>query len=218
VLRVIAISGLLVGFAPADMARGATWLRPVSGRIVGTFSLSPADPYAAGQRRGIVLSATPGEAVRSACPGRVAFAGPVGRAGPTVSVRCGALRATYQGLEDIGIEEGEAVGAGQAIGRAAETGALHLGARRGPAYVDPATLLAEAVPRLGPAPLPRRVPPSAVPRRPGRHRARRPPTTAPATPLLAWLGLALVAVSAPVGGLARQRRRRIARRAASATA
>lgn len=191
VLRVIAISALLTGLAPG-VARGA-WHRPVPGPVLASFSFSPAAPYAAGQRRGIVLSARPGEPVRAACAGRVAFAGTVGRSGPTISVRCDALRATYQGIAAIGVEEGAAVRRGETIAQVGPEGALRLGARTGPnRYVDPATLLADPDPPLGPAPSgtrhrPAPAPP-VLPRAVPRPRALpMPPTPAP---ILAWAGLA----------------------------
>ncbi|MEO6496744.1 MAG: peptidoglycan DD-metalloendopeptidase family protein [Solirubrobacteraceae bacterium] len=231
-LRVIVISVLLVGLTPG-VARGTVWQWPVSGRIVGTFSFSPADPYAAGQRRGIVIAAVPGAPVRSACAGRVVFAGAVGRAGPTVSVQCGSLRATYQGLAGLRVAPVESVGAGEPIAHVGAAGMLHLGARAGPgAYVDPTTLLADPGPSLGPAPrAPRRRPAAPGARRhiappslralPRLGFAPRPsPSPAPAAPPLAWLGLALLIGATPFGALVRGRvrRRRAAREAVPSAA
>ncbi|MCW2989984.1 MAG: hypothetical protein JWM73_578 [Solirubrobacterales bacterium] len=217
VLRAIAISVLLLGLVPG-VARGA-WLRPVPGPVVRAFSFSPAERFAARRHRGIVLAARPGAPVRAACPGVVAFAGSVGRAGPTISVRCGPLRATYQGLAEIDIEEGQTVGAGATIAHVGRAGGLRLGARRGPAaYVDPATLFADRRLPLGPAPRTPRAPrwpspdpPPSPPLRPASPRPAR-------TPLLAWLGLGLLAGATPVGALARRRsRRRRSVRGAAAT-
>ncbi|MFL5845881.1 MAG: peptidoglycan DD-metalloendopeptidase family protein [Solirubrobacteraceae bacterium] len=189
------------------MARSA-WLRPVPGATVEAFSYSRADRFAAGQRRGIVLAAAPGQPVLAACSGRVVFSGSVGRAGPTTSVQCGALRATYQGITNSGIEEGTTVRAGDVIARAGPAGAIHLGARTAPGhYVDPATLFARPAPPLGPAPTSRR------PRRPdppplavlGRQPTRTPTTTAPTPPAL-WLALVLAA--AALGPITVRRRSR----------
>ncbi|MEJ7784030.1 MAG: peptidoglycan DD-metalloendopeptidase family protein [Solirubrobacteraceae bacterium] len=223
-LRAIAISALLVGLTPG-VARGTAWQWPVSGRIVGTFSFSPADPYAAGQRRGIVIAAVPGAPVRSACAGRVAFAGAVGRAGPTVSVQCGALRATYQGLAELRVAPVEPIGAGEPIAHVGAAGMLHLGARAGPgAYVDPSTLLADPGPSLGPAPRAarrrpaapgalRRISPPSLRALPRPGSAPRPvPSPDPVAPPLAWLGLVVLFGSMPFGALVRGRVRR--RRAA----
>ena len=225
-LRVIALSALLTGLAPA-VTRGASWHRPVSGRIVGTFSFAPAAPYAAGQRRGIAIAAPPGASVRAACGGRVMFAGAVGRAGPTVSVSCGGLRATYQGIAGIAVDEGDVVAPDAPLARVGAHGVLRLGARAGRGrYVDPETLFADRQPPLGPAP------PSP------RHRRWRPRTPSPplgdplripaarpvtgpaavpaAAPPAAWLGLGVLAAVLPVGGVVQSTRRRRAKRRAVA--
>lgn len=218
-LRVLAVSALLTGLVPG-VARGTPWHRPVSGRIVGAFSFSPGAPYAAGRHRGIVLAAAPGTPVASACAGTVAFAGSVGRAGPTLSVRCGKLRATYQGLSEITVGAGQTVARGAPVGRVAEDG-LRLGARTaGRSYVDPAALFAAAPPGLGPAPAgirrnrPRRPPrPAAAPARP----APAAPAPQPArTPAPVWIALAVVLAALPTGGLLRRTGRRRAVAAARA--
>jgi hypothetical protein len=226
-LRAIAIAALLAALIPG-VARGAPWRWPVRGRVVGSFALSPDALYAAGQRRGIAIRAAPGSPVVSACAGRVAFAGSVGRAGPTLSVRCGALRATYQGLRAITLRHGAIVLPGAPVGVVGAAGVLHLGARvergaRGPLrYIDPARLLGDPA---------RRLPPLGRAPRPGSRRSRptephpvllppplvirdRGPARPPArAPTLAWLGLGLLAAATPVGALTRRRRRqrRIAR-------
>jgi murein DD-endopeptidase MepM/ murein hydrolase activator NlpD len=61
----------------AEDARGAQpdWRMPLrEAEVKERFLLTPASPYAAGQRRGVDLAARPGAAVRSACTGRVSFA------------------------------------------------------------------------------------------------------------------------------------------------
>src|SRR3954452_29897 len=131
----------LVALAPGGARGRSSWSWPVRGRVVGSFSLSAADPYASGQHRGIAIAAAPGSAVRSACSGRVAFAGSVGRAGPTLSVDCGALRATYQGLAGIAVRRDQDVRAGDAVATLGAHGVLRLGARAGRQYEDPAALL-----------------------------------------------------------------------------
>lgn len=229
-LRAIVITALVAALTPG-VARGASWRWPVRGRVVGTVLLSPDDPYAAGQRRGIRIAARPGAEVGSACSGRIVFAGPVGRAGPTVSVACGTLRATYQGLGRLRVSAGEVVLATEALGDLDAAGVLRLGARRAradraglPRYVDPLALLRERPPVLGPlGPAPRTRPsdpssrPDAPARRPaprGGPLARPAPAAAPSrpAPLGAWLGLALLGALLPIGScwhvrLARGRRR-----------
>lgn len=207
VLRVVVISALLTGLIPAP-ARGAPWHRPVDGRIVGTFSFSPAAPYVPGQRRGIAIATDPGIPVRAVCGGPVVFAGHVGRAGPTLSVQCGRLRATYQGIQDITVAEGAVVVPGAVVARAGPSGVLRVGARvAANRYVDPAALMADERPPLGPAPRPGRRtdrrPPPPIPRpAPVPMPALAPAPAASAVPILSpavWLALtpALVLVALP---------------------
>jgi hypothetical protein len=157
----------------------------------------------------------------------VAFAGSIGRAGPTLSIDCGALRATYQGLGATFVHRGAVVIADAPVARVGPGGALHLGARMDgarvrPAYRDPRSLLRDRPPVAGPlgrAPRDggvrrreRRGPPGSAPEpsfAPGPEPAPRPaparlPSAAPApapTPLAAWVGLALLAAAVPVGSV-----------------
>lgn len=199
---------------PREPAPAAPWHWPVRARVAGSFHLTPRTPYARGQRRGLDLLAAPGATVRAACPGRVTFAGPLPDAGLALTVRCGALAATYLHLAVLTAQRGDRVTRGARLGTLASDGRLRLGARHATdrhGYLDPLTLLRDphtnAPPLLGPAPRP--------------HRARRPPAprpapdrprTAPARPAprqLPWPAypaLALIATALPVGGLIRRRR------------
>jgi Peptidase family M23 len=205
----------------------ADWRWPLHGPVVGHFRVTPRAPFARGQRRGIDLAAAPGSAVRAACAGRVTFRGALPRLGLAISVRCGALVATYLRLGTVVVRRGAVVAPGQPLGTLGPAGALRLGARRAAdrrGYLDPLTLLGDPTPpSLGPAPLPRR---SRRPRgpRPGRPRPARPrplppppprplprrtasPAAAERLPWPAYPALALVATALPVGGLVRRRRR-----------
>jgi hypothetical protein len=173
-------------------AAARRWRPPVPGPPTRLFVLGP-DPFARGQHRGVDLDAAPGERVRSACRGRVAFAGRVAGAG-TVSVRCGPWRVTYAPLARIAVRAGARVGPGRGLGRVARASAsarrplrggeagLHLGVRRESkrfGYVDPLRFLAAAdrappppvvtarrhpfQPRAGPAPHPSRPSPGLAP-------------------------------------------------------
>jgi murein DD-endopeptidase MepM/ murein hydrolase activator NlpD len=210
---------------PGGVAGAAGWRWPLRGPVVGTFHVSPHAPFARGQRRGIDVSAAPGAVVRAACPGRVTFAGPLPRRGLAVSVRCGALLATYLGLGRLAVRAGLRVGRGADLGALGPFGRLRLGARRSGdrrGYLDPLALLADdgpAAPRLGPAPRALRLrPPSParpVPWPPG-FAAAAPRAPAPQRlPWPAYPALALVASTLPVGGLIRRRRRRRAGTAAA---
>lgn len=219
-LRAIALAVALAVLAPG-VARGSpSWSWPVRGRVVGAFLVTAGDPFAPGQRRGIAIAAAPGTTVHAACAGRVAFAGSVGRSGPTLSVRCGALQATYQGLAAIAARPGATVVAGEPVATLGERGVLRLGARVGPGdYVDPGSLLRAGrrpPSLLGRAPRgsrPRRLPGPVRVAAPRRFSLSRRPSVRPrSAPLAAWLGLAAFAAAVPVGALRRRVRPRPAGR------
>lgn len=221
--------------APAPVVAGVAggWRLPVQGDVLRLFAVG-ADRYAAGQHRGIDLAAPPGTPVHAACAGRVSFAGHVPRGGRTVSVRCGRLVATYQHLRSAAVRRGQVVAAGGpigSVGRARPRPHVHLGARlfATGAYVDPLALLSSGPgegppPATAPArrPRPRPLVPSPELRAPlpaplAPAREVRAPLPRPAPlPWPVWLGLGLVGLGLPLGGLVsvrRRRRRRIAMRA-----
>ena len=197
------------------------------------FAYAPATPFARGQHRGITIAGPAGAPVRAACGGRVTFAGALPRRRAAgVTVDCGAWTATYLRLASVAVRRGEAVAVGDRLGRLGPRG-LHLGARRTGRrwdYVDPLTLIA-GDPGTDPAPLvraPRRwigPRPLGAPARPSpspnpvplplplRWSAPAAAAARPAVPLVAWLGLALLAGALPALGLRRHRRRRRAREA-----
>lgn len=109
----------LVAASPA--AARERWLWPVRGPVIGRFELGP-DRFAAGQRRGIDIAAPLGAPVRSACPGRVSFAGTVGASGRVVAVACGSLSATYLHLGRLAVRRGHLVAAGEPVGTVGASG------------------------------------------------------------------------------------------------
>jgi hypothetical protein len=133
---------LLVAVLAPRAAAEPSWQRPVAGEVTRGFDYA-GDPFAAGRHRGVDLAAFPGEPVRSACAGRVVFAGTAGSSGPTVSVRCGAWRVAYLPLSSLAVRRGARVHRGARLGTAAAAGphaGLHVGVRREGsrwAYVDP---------------------------------------------------------------------------------
>ena len=182
------VSLFLLAWLPAAEAN-ASWTAPVPGKPTRLFDLG-ADPFTRGQHRGVDLDAAPGERIRSACGGRVVFAGRVAGAG-TVSVRCGRWRVTYAPLERIRVRLGARVGSGRGLGRMAGGEPLHLGVRRESerfGYVDPLRFLAAAD----------RAPPPVVPARAARPVPRAPPVPRPSrpspgvAPWPVWVGLALL--------------------------
>lgn len=182
--------------APVDgSAARARWIWPVHGAVVGHFALT-GDRFAAGQRRGIDIAASPYAAVRVACGGRVSFAGVVPSAGRTVTVACGSLNATYLHLGSVSVRRGSELVPGAPIGAVGREGRLRLGARvraRRFGYVDPMTLLGADPPRS---------PPAVGPRGPGGPVGRVPRVGFPAA---ARVRVRPVAVRAPaelpLGGL-----------------
>lgn len=215
-------------FAATDgpsAAAGARWRLPVAGATVtGGFSYDRAHPFRAGRRRGVDLDVWPGAAVRSACPGRVTYAGPVPWGGRGVSVRCGPLVATHLGLGRTVVRRGDLVPAGRSLGVAGPRGTVRLGARRAAdrwGWVDPLPLLGRVRGPVPPAPAirVRRAPraptapfPVAAMRRPiAAHLPR--PSPLPLTVLL-WTAVVLLALGLGVHGrLWRSRPGRAARTA-----
>jgi Peptidase family M23 len=182
---------LLLLLLPAPAAAAASWQRPVDGPVLRAF-LVRGDPYARGQHRGVDLGAPVGAGVRSACAGRVTFAGRVPGGGRTVSVRCGAMAATYQQLGTIVARAGGSIAAGAVLGTVGRSNDprtasphLHLGARVTATgrYLDPLSLLGHARPALPPIALGERGRPRAAPLGPAPAPALAQP--APLAPLAA---------------------------------
>ncbi len=185
----------LVAASPA--AARERWLWPVRGPVIGRFELGP-DRFAAGQRRGIDIAAPLGAPVRSACPGRVSFAGTVGASGRVVAVACGSLSATYLHLGRVAVRRGRLVAAGEPVGTVGASGRpreatphVSLGARvraRPHGYLDPVRLLGADPP----------VPPPALRApRPGRPRAIGPPSAPAPAPLGAPVPLEVARAAPP---------------------
>lgn len=138
VLAVALLAGAPTG-ASADPGPPTTYERPVDAAVRDPFR-APATRYGRGNR-GLEYDTDPGERVRAAAPGTVAFAGQVaGRLHVTVGHPDG-VRTTYGPLAGIapGLARGDAVEAGDVLGVAGEL--LLWTARIGAAYVDPAVLL-----------------------------------------------------------------------------
>jgi hypothetical protein len=168
--RTFVLVGGLIAFVALPPAAAEAWTWPVGGPVIGRFAYARANPFAAGQRRGIDIAAPRGTPVVAACGGRVRFAGPIGTSGRTVSTACDPYVVSYLHLDAIAVRRGARVHAGDPIGAVGSTGRRHearphvsFGVRRGRdrwGYVDPLRLL----PREGAsppdiAPLPRRGPP-----------------------------------------------------------
>ena len=110
--------------------------------VVQAFD-GPEHDYGPGHR-GMDLATQPGQPVRAAVAGTVAFAGSVAGRG-VVSLDHGAYRTTYEPVTP-GVRAGQRVGLGETIGRVGRGGhcadrCLHWGLRRGETYLDPRLLI-----------------------------------------------------------------------------
>jgi len=136
---------------PADRR----WLWPLDPvpHVVRYFE-PPSSPYGAGHR-GVDLAGDAAQQVLAIGEGTVAFAGTVADRGVVV-VDHGHLESTYQPVTSV-VQAGTVVHAGQPIGflelvhsHCAPAACLHLGVRRGDAYLDPLRLLGARPVRLKP--------------------------------------------------------------------
>ena len=149
----LALAALLVA-SPGHDQEDIRWHPPVAPvDVVGDFH-PPAQRWLPGHR-GVDLRTAPGQHVRAAGDGRVAFAGTLAGRG-VVSVDHGALRTTYEPV-DAQVAVGERVRAGETLGTVGTgTGhcgsgsCLHLGLRRGREYLNPLLILGRASARLRP--------------------------------------------------------------------
>jgi len=154
---------LLVLVAPACAHAAGDWSWPVVGEVITDYR-NGADPYAAGQHRGIDIAAELGTPVVAATGGTVTFAGVAGSSGMTVAIATadGRFDTSYLHLSEIDVRRGDTVAAGARLGAVGMTGRrsqdrahLHFGVRdagNAQAYRDPVEFL--AVP-LGPVVAPR---------------------------------------------------------------
>jgi murein DD-endopeptidase MepM/ murein hydrolase activator NlpD len=117
---------------------GCPWRQPVDAPVVDWFR-PPAHRYGPGNR-GLEYGVTPGQDVTAVAGGEVGFVGPVGGRRYIVVAHPSGIRSTYGPLDSIQVARGQSVGAGQLLGTAGQ--GLHLTARVGDRYLDPAPLLA----------------------------------------------------------------------------
>lgn len=132
--------------AAVPVAAGAPppYVPPVEAPVVDPFR-APASRYGPGNR-GLEYGTAPGTVVRAVGEGRVTFAGSVAGTLHVTVLHPDGVRTTASFLASIDVTVGQAVGQGQPIGTT--VGHLHLGARRGDAYFDPASLFAAGPPEV----------------------------------------------------------------------
>lgn len=133
------------GVSAAGDAPAASWSWPTTTRHVLTPFLAPETPYSAGHR-GIDIASVPGEEVRSPADGIVTFVGRVVDRGVLVIAHGDTLRSTLEPVTSS-LSVGDSVTRGQVVGTVEATGdhceqtCVHLGARRGDAYISPMLFL-----------------------------------------------------------------------------
>lgn len=165
---------LSVALLPTPAAAADGWQWPLRGDVITAFR-NGANPYAAGQHRGIDIAGAEGTPIVAAVGGEVRFAGPLGSSGVTVSVRTadGRFDTSYLHLASASVRKGARVDAGARLGAVGTTGRrsavaphLHFGVRDAGdkhAYRDPMDFLPPFA--LPPREAPRGVPaPVTVPR------------------------------------------------------
>lgn len=135
--------------APTAGPDTSRWVWPVVPHLVVGRFVAPAGPFAPGHR-GVDLTGSPGEVVRSAGAGVVVFAGRLAGRGVVSVDHVGGLRTTYEPVRAV-VRPGDAVGLDQVIGTLETAGpgvshcppavCLHWGLRRADAYLDPLRLV-----------------------------------------------------------------------------
>ena len=182
--RLVVIAACAVA-CPVTAADAWTW--PVDGPVLRPFSFDPAQPYAAGQHRGVDIGTVEGAAVVAPVEGTVTFAGTVPNGGRTVSITtAGGYTATLLHLGSIAVKRGAAVEEGMSVGAAGSNGSeqpyVYFGVRvtaEPQGYLDPLSLLP---PRSAPSvPSGGSVAPPATDEAPA-PAAQPAPAPAPATP------------------------------------
>lgn len=131
--------------APAAADDGPVgYLPPVDAPVVDPFR-PPATPFGPGNR-GLVYGTEPGTVVRAAAAGVVTFAGSVAGSRHVTVQHADGLRTSYSFLDAVVVVVGQRVAQGESVGTT--VGRLHLGARSGDAYLDPASLFGAGLPQV----------------------------------------------------------------------
>jgi hypothetical protein len=139
VLLVLCCAALASTVTPAAaQAPPPTYVPPVDAEVVDWFR-PPATRFGAGNR-GLEYGTTPGTEVRAVADGTVVFAGRVAGTQHVTVLHPDGVRTSYSFLASVAVVVRQRVRQGDALGRT--EGQLHLGARRGDAYFDPASLFA----------------------------------------------------------------------------
>ena len=144
-LLVLCCAALVSTSAPASAAPDPPAYAPPVDAVVTDPFRPPATAFGAGNR-GLEYGTEPGTPVRAAADGRVTFAGSVAGSLHVTVLHDDGIRTTSSFLQRVDVVVGQSVRQGDVVGLTA--GRLHLGARRGDGYFDPATLFAGGPPQV----------------------------------------------------------------------
>ncbi|NOY56615.1 MAG: M23 family metallopeptidase [Actinobacteria bacterium] len=138
-LRSLLVGVIVLAGAVPGVPCGDAIASPV-GRVVRTFA--PVGSYAG--HWGVDLAMERGSAVRAVADGTVTFANVVAGVRTVTIFHGGSLRTSYSYLLAITVAPGDRLHAGDVLGESGTdhgVGALHLSARVGTRYIDPALVL-----------------------------------------------------------------------------
>jgi murein DD-endopeptidase MepM/ murein hydrolase activator NlpD len=138
VIAVPASAGRIRGVAPSpgETTDRVLYRPPVDVAVVDPFR-APTH-FAGPGNRGLEYRPAPGTAVGAAADGRVVFAGPVGGDLHVTVLHADGVRTSYSFVAQIVVATGDTVTRGQTL--AVSGSVLHMGARVGDDYIDPASL------------------------------------------------------------------------------
>jgi len=144
VLCCTAVCSAAVAVPAAAASDPPLHLPPVEAPVQDPFR-PPAHRYGPGNR-GLEYATAPGTEVRATGDGRVTFAGSVAGTLHVTILHDDGVRTTYSFLARIDVVVGQQVRQGAVVG--VTTDDLHLGARRGDGYFDPASLFDPGAPQV----------------------------------------------------------------------
>lgn len=144
VTALLVVSPLGVPSASAETPSSPAHRPPVDAAVVDPFR-PPDRPYGPGNR-GLEYGTSPGTAVTATAAGTVTFAGTVAGTRHVTVLHADGVRTSYSFLARVDVLVGQRVVQGQVVGTT--VGHLHLGARYGDAYFDPASLFIEGAVRV----------------------------------------------------------------------
>lgn len=133
---VLLVASALAAAEPAAAGAPPPHVPPVDAPVLDPFR-PPASPWEPGNR-GLEYATAEGTPVRATADGTVVFAGSVAGHRHVTVLHPDGIRTSYSFLTEISVVVGQRVEQGQVLGEAGP--GFHLGARRGDAYFDPASL------------------------------------------------------------------------------